>query len=320
MKKLKLTRLIAIGLMTFSILVLNPIGANAVWEKSSSGNTWRFTDKSVMTSNAWLYDRDNGKTYFINVLGEMVTGWIIIDDKWYYFYQNGSLAKNTTINGYTVGSDGSCTNGVANGFGAYSIYKYTISNGVVVSNTITENNVKEKPVETVSSKSVKTASDLETYLDNKYSKLETPIGTLTLSFDVDENDDDYLGYDFSIETKYDDIIKDSKYNIDFFDSNDLEHSTKISSSDKEKTKQLLKQRQKDIGEDAIKLFPNKKIEGCYYDSWYDYQYTKVGYNSESFYSWKNYDVIDKDKIGDEYDNTKITGFRWDEENDDVALD
>ena len=37
----------------------------------------------------------------------MVTGkWVQIGGKWYYFYADGKLAVNTTIDGYTVGEDG----------------------------------------------------------------------------------------------------------------------------------------------------------------------------------------------------------------------
>lgn len=33
-------------------------------------------------------------------------GWKQIDGKWYYFYADGTMAVNTTIDGYTIGSDG----------------------------------------------------------------------------------------------------------------------------------------------------------------------------------------------------------------------
>ena len=33
-------------------------------------------------------------------------GWKKIDGKWYYFYADGVMAVNTTIDGYTIGSDG----------------------------------------------------------------------------------------------------------------------------------------------------------------------------------------------------------------------
>jgi putative LPXTG-motif protein cell wall anchor domain protein len=43
----------------------------------------------------------------------MVTGWKMINDKWYYFYEKtegnmpkGAMAQNTVINGYRVDSNG----------------------------------------------------------------------------------------------------------------------------------------------------------------------------------------------------------------------
>jgi glucan-binding YG repeat protein len=32
--------------------------------------------------------------------------WAQIGGKWYYFYPDGKLAVNTTIDGYTIGADG----------------------------------------------------------------------------------------------------------------------------------------------------------------------------------------------------------------------
>ena len=34
------------------------------------------------------------------------TGWKLVNGKWYYFYESGAMAYNTTIEGYAVGSDG----------------------------------------------------------------------------------------------------------------------------------------------------------------------------------------------------------------------
>ena len=55
--------------------------------------------------NDWKYKEDNG-TYAAN-------GWQWIDGKSYYFDASGIMAKDTTIDGYTVNSDGQWTvNGV----------------------------------------------------------------------------------------------------------------------------------------------------------------------------------------------------------------
>ena len=37
---------------------------------------------------------------------QAANGWKQIDGKWYYFYTDGTMAVNTTIDGYTIGSDG----------------------------------------------------------------------------------------------------------------------------------------------------------------------------------------------------------------------
>ncbi len=36
----------------------------------------------------------------------METGWLCINDKWYYLANNGVMLSNTTINGYILGNDG----------------------------------------------------------------------------------------------------------------------------------------------------------------------------------------------------------------------
>ena len=54
----------------------------------------------------WLND-SNGNTYYMDKTdGNMSRGWKQIDGKWYYFYTDGTMAANTTIDGYTIGSDG----------------------------------------------------------------------------------------------------------------------------------------------------------------------------------------------------------------------
>ena len=49
----------------------------------------------------------NGERYCFYVSGKMVSGaWVKIGEKHYYFYENGTLATSTTIDGYSVGTDG----------------------------------------------------------------------------------------------------------------------------------------------------------------------------------------------------------------------
>jgi len=81
-KELKLKKVIASSLIVVSVLALNPIGASAEWKQDSNG--WWNTEGSSWWS----------------------VGWKEIDGKWYYFGQNGYMVHDTTIDGYSIGSDG----------------------------------------------------------------------------------------------------------------------------------------------------------------------------------------------------------------------
>ena len=74
-------RIIAVGLMISTILIIAPIGASAEWKQDSTG--WWYTEV-----DSWA------------------TGWRLIDGKWYYFNSEGYMMHDTTIDGYSIGSDG----------------------------------------------------------------------------------------------------------------------------------------------------------------------------------------------------------------------
>lgn len=82
MKKFKLMRMIVIILSLVSLFVLNPIGTNAQWKKDSKG---------------WWNEGDSKR---------LSIGWKQISGEWYYFYSDGYMAHDTTIDGYYLGSDG----------------------------------------------------------------------------------------------------------------------------------------------------------------------------------------------------------------------
>jgi len=71
-------------------------------------NNWRYYSGNKMVTG-WIDLVVNGsnKTYYFTEDGLMVSGkWIQIDGKWYYFYSDGSLAKNTRVDGYEVDING----------------------------------------------------------------------------------------------------------------------------------------------------------------------------------------------------------------------
>jgi glucan-binding YG repeat protein len=69
------------------------------------GNQWYFLEKSGAMRIGWL--QQGSVTYYLDDNGMMVTGWYMLENSGlYYFYSNGVMAKNTVIEGRTLGSDG----------------------------------------------------------------------------------------------------------------------------------------------------------------------------------------------------------------------
>ncbi len=94
---------VATVLRRFVEIVIDPQTANG-WQQNDSGQ-WSYyrNGKSV---KGWL--SDDQKWYWLDKTTGMMFagGWKQIDGKWYYFYAEGVMAVNTTIDGYTIGSDG----------------------------------------------------------------------------------------------------------------------------------------------------------------------------------------------------------------------
>lgn len=68
------------------------------------GGNWRYYsgNKAII---GWL--DISGKSYYFSSEGLMISDkWIQIEDNWYYFYYDGSLAVNTKVDGYEVDENG----------------------------------------------------------------------------------------------------------------------------------------------------------------------------------------------------------------------
>jgi uncharacterized repeat protein (TIGR02543 family) len=68
------------------------------------GGNWRYYsgNKAII---GWL--DISGKSYYFSSEGLMISDkWIQIEDNWYYFYYDGSLAVNTKVDGYEVDKNG----------------------------------------------------------------------------------------------------------------------------------------------------------------------------------------------------------------------
>lgn len=86
---MKRLRIIASTLTVISILALNPIGASA-------------------STGGWHGDNASG-WWYVDDSGNYVTGWKYIDGNWYYLNSNGTMAHDTTVGGYYLGSNGAWT-------------------------------------------------------------------------------------------------------------------------------------------------------------------------------------------------------------------
>lgn len=94
---------VATVLRRFVEIVIDPQAANG-WQQNDSGQ-WSYY-RNGEPVKGWL--SDDQKWYWLDKATRMMFagGWKQIDGKWYYFYPDGAMAVNTTIDGYTIGSDG----------------------------------------------------------------------------------------------------------------------------------------------------------------------------------------------------------------------
>lgn len=106
MKKIKLTKLVIVSLVVASITALSPIRTNAEWKKDNKG-WWYSEGKSWVTGWRQL----DSKWYYFEQDGYMKTGWLKDkDNKWYYLKNDGSMAYDTIVDGYKIGSNGAWIN------------------------------------------------------------------------------------------------------------------------------------------------------------------------------------------------------------------
>ena len=88
------------------------VDESGVWIPGKPRNQW------VLSGNRWWYchedgsytksdwEKIDGKKYYFDEAGWMVTGWQLIEKHWYYFYDQGEMAANTWVGNYYMKSDG----------------------------------------------------------------------------------------------------------------------------------------------------------------------------------------------------------------------
>lgn len=153
------------------------------------------------------------------------------------------------------------------------------------------------PTQTVNAPT--TVSELETYLNQNFSSLVTPMGTMRLTNNVIENPTNQLPFDYWIQTSWEitSVDTDIPFNIAY--------SNKYTDAQKEATKEILRQTQRNIYNKVHEFFPTKKLDGGFYNGFYKYPATHEGFESIQFLSWYNYTP----ELGT-YNEATMAGFNW----------
>lgn len=77
------------------------------WVKDNAGNWHLYSGNKALVGWQDISRGDSKKTYYFAEDGIMASGkWLQIDAKWYYFNADGSLARNTKVDGYDVDENG----------------------------------------------------------------------------------------------------------------------------------------------------------------------------------------------------------------------
>lgn len=99
---MKIIKRIAASFVTsITLFAVIPVAAHAEWKQSNNG-WWYSQDSSYATG----WTKIKGQWYYFDSNGYMKTGWINDGRDWYYLYEDGTMAHDTTIEGYYLNSSG----------------------------------------------------------------------------------------------------------------------------------------------------------------------------------------------------------------------
>lgn len=155
------------------------------------------------------------------------------------------------------------------------------------------------PATSITLSSVKTAETLAAYLAQEHGTVLTPLGSVKLTYEITHNDRTFLPFDYWIRMRF----EPSTFFLDLSTKNN------ISTTDKQASIDRLREHAKTVYGVAAKVFPDKKIHGQYYDSWYKYPTIQAGFEVRRYLTWQNYD----DNLfgsGDSYSRATLSTFRF----------
>lgn len=107
MKRSFVKKIMTLSIISISLLEITSVGASAEWRKNTN-DSWSYYNNGVPLKNTWFYDKNTNVWCHLDESGIRTTGWFKdTNEKWYYLYDNGKLATNTTTpDGCKVDSNG----------------------------------------------------------------------------------------------------------------------------------------------------------------------------------------------------------------------
>ncbi|AQR97816.1 cadherin-like beta sandwich domain-containing protein [Clostridium saccharoperbutylacetonicum] len=91
---------------TTSSNTINP-PENNISQYALTNGVWQFKKTDGTIATGWT--NIGNQLYYFDETGAMKTGWLKdASGKWYYLNAGGDMAKNTTVDGYKIGTDGVC--------------------------------------------------------------------------------------------------------------------------------------------------------------------------------------------------------------------
>lgn len=152
--------------------------------------------------------------------------------------------------------------------------------------TVKDHNYVKNECTACGAKLATTYKELERYLNSKYSKLVTPLGTVTgITFEITDNYPPLYSpcdYELHIETSL--YVKDIKYSLVSIIASDY-----FAYEDRVQTLMAMIEFEHTISQIAMDAFPDKKMKGCFFDWGYEYPNIQMGYWNIQYLTFCNYD-------------------------------
>ena len=194
------------------------------------GDEYYFENELMVTDwqqidERWYYFNENGAMqkntwvgdYYLQSDGKMVTGWQQIDGSWYYFNESGIMQMNTWIDDYYLGSNGIML--INTTINIDGINYYFDTNGFANSN---KNGVVDYPGQYKTPSILAFSDDCHTVIDSQYDEFYF-VGNVSSNYDITNITYEYCTPNTFYEQPYTGYIDENFISGKVFDLSTLEH-------------------------------------------------------------------------------------------------